>query len=181
MVRPCAAVVHRCLNRQARQAIPNTALRVLVMVFVTPAGQVRVPAAESWVKSSMVNPPQRLLVAGEDPHRVHPAGDQGVTDADLDRPGGPLHREVVPDAGGAVGFAERDEVSQQLAQPFDLEAHRAAHRQVVVDAGPERAHGRVPGHGRAKLRAASSTGAPLGAVPGQGRDKGRNATSSTLA
>ena len=57
MVRPCAAVVHRCLNRQARQAIPNTALRVLVMVFVTPAGQVRVPAAESWVKSSMVNPP----------------------------------------------------------------------------------------------------------------------------
>ena len=56
MVRPFAAVVHRCLNGQARQAMPNTALRVLVMVFVTPAGQVRVPAAGSWVKSSMVNP-----------------------------------------------------------------------------------------------------------------------------
>ena len=63
MVRPFAAVVHRCLNGQARQAMPNTALRVLVMVFVTPAGQVRVPAAGSWVKSSMVNPSSTAVLS----------------------------------------------------------------------------------------------------------------------
>lgn len=69
MVRPFAAVVHRCLNGQARQAMPNTALRVLVIVLVIPAGQVRVPAAGSWVKSSLPNPPARgcqmVCVRGE--------------------------------------------------------------------------------------------------------------------
>lgn len=124
---------------------------------------------------------QRLLIPGEDPYRVHPAGKQGVSDGNLDRRGRPLDREVVVNTGGAACLTERDEVEQQFAQAFHLEAHRPAHGQVVVDVRPERAHGRAPGQGRARPRAASTQAAARGAVPGHGRAKDRSAPSSTLA
>jgi hypothetical protein len=55
---------------------------------------------------------QRVLVAGKDPHRVHPAGDQRIGDRDLDLRGRPLHRDVVADPINTAGLAERDEASQ---------------------------------------------------------------------
>lgn len=57
MVRPLAEVVQREASGHPRQASPKIALRLVVTVRVTPAGQVRVPAAVSGAKSSRVNPP----------------------------------------------------------------------------------------------------------------------------
>jgi hypothetical protein len=124
---------------------------------------------------------QRVLISGEDPYCIHAAGEQSVTDGNLDPGRGPLHRQVVLHAGSPACLAERDEAQQQLAQTLDLEAHRPARGKVVGDVGTQRVHDRDPGHGRARLRAASSASAPPGALPGQRRASGRRATSSTLA
>lgn len=65
MVRPFFAVVHRDRSGHSRQAIPKTALRLLVIWRLTPEGHVNVPAAGSWAKSSMVNPPSTAGLIGQ--------------------------------------------------------------------------------------------------------------------
>lgn len=57
IVRPEVDAVHCSASGHPRQAVPKIALFFAVIVRVTPAGQVSVPASASWVKSSMVNPP----------------------------------------------------------------------------------------------------------------------------
>ncbi len=118
-------------------------------------------------------------MTGEDPHGVHPAGEQGIAERNLDGGAGPLQREISLDPGGSTRLAEPHEVHQQLAQALHLEAHRPPRGQVVSDVLAQRAHDRAPGQGRARPRAAGS--ATAGDVPAQGRASGRSATSSTLA
>ena len=56
-LRPPAAVVHWARSGQPVQPAPKVTLRFSVIVRVSPAGQVTVPATGSTVKSSRVKPP----------------------------------------------------------------------------------------------------------------------------
>jgi hypothetical protein len=58
MVRPLRLAVRRDRSGQSRQAAPKTATRPAVIVGVSPAGQVTVPAGVSIAKSSAVKPPR---------------------------------------------------------------------------------------------------------------------------
>jgi hypothetical protein len=57
IVRPVREVVHRCCNGQLRQAAPNVAVPLRVIVRVKPFGQVTAAARWSMLKSSAVKPP----------------------------------------------------------------------------------------------------------------------------
>ena len=123
-----------------------------------------------------------MLVAGEDPHRVHPTGEEGVTDGNLDRRGGPLGGDVFLDPVRSTRLAEPHEAAQQLGQALDKEAHRAAGGEVVGHSLAQRAHDAPAGQRRTSCsRAASCEPVVRAVVPGHGRASGRSAISSTLA
>ena len=109
---------------------------------------------------------QRVLISGEDPYRIHPAGEQSVTDGNLDPGRGPFHREVFLHAGSPACLAERDEAPEQLAQTLDLEAHRPARGEVVPVTFPRSAFMiEIPATGEPDSAQRQSSSAPPGGAP----------------
>src|SRR5579859_3127853 len=92
---------------------------------------------------------------GEDPHDVEPPGLVDLVAAAPRDPCRPLDRQVRGHVTGGAFLAEPDEARQVPALRGELEPERAAHGQVLLGPGPQRAHWPAPGQGRASGRSAS--------------------------
>ena len=145
----------RCRAQRWREAACRAHERGDLLRGVEIRGDSPLPAREHVLRRDLGGRVERLQVPGEDPHGVEPAGLVDLIGAASPGLCRPLDCQVRGHVAGTAFLAEPDEAHQVPALGRELKPEGAAHRQVLLGPGPQRAHRPAPGHGRVSGRSAS--------------------------